>query len=424
MDNCLSVSIFWENTFLCPGQSSHKRSRQDDHDDISFAEVSFDIDVVYKESKEKKKETLEKVIKHIVALQNSVGGVIRISESGNDEETIIKQRDIWVQMLEQRLVDTIGQDQVKQCFHCRNVSGCPYLFVKKCKRICTQYSGLKIPLQRSVKDATYEDTLNILNHNSVEPHSESSSLEMSEEEDMGHDSGYPEDTPTNWADEKPAEFYYESKVSFEESDTVQFKLIKDGRATLKELLDDIERLLPNYVSAFANHHGGNVYFGIHDDGTVKGQVVENEDGKTEIKKVVEKIMKRKNENQVMIRIWGEPDFIPKYDEQWSVEFVEVIGKEEGDERCVDVVVVKIKPFSGGMFLKPPLAWKVDESSEKIIKMDFDEWRNRHTSDSGTLIVLYFVFLVFFNYEILIHPLDNLGLRKQHEAAGEAIYGGC
>ncbi len=324
------------------------------------------------------------MIKHTVALLNSVGGVIRINESGNDEKTIIKQRDIWVQALEQRLVDIIGQDQVKQCFQCHNVSNCPYLFVKKCKRICTQNSGLKIPLQRSVKDATYEDTLNILNRKSViDAHSNSSSLEVSDE-DMEHDNSYPVDTPSNCADEKHAEFYFENKVSFEESDTVQFKLIKDGRATLKELLKGIDNHLPNYVSAFANHLGGNVYFGIHDNGTVKGQVVEDEDEKTEIKKIVEKIIKRKNENQEMIRIWGEPDFDPKYDEQWSVEFVDVTGEAKGDIRCV--VVVKINPFPRGMFLEPPLAWKVDERSEKIIKMDFDEWRNRHTSDSGTLIV--------------------------------------
>jgi hypothetical protein len=313
---------------------------------------------------------------------NSAGGVIRINESANNEKTIIKERDIWMQGLEQTLVDILTQNEYKQCIHYNSASKFPYfyLFVRKSKRVCTQSSGLKIPLERSVNDATYMDILNILNRKSGSvSQRESSSLEMSDE-DMAFDSGYTKGTP----DEELDKFHFEKKVSSDESDTVQFKLIKNGRATMKDLLKGIDSYLPNYVSAFSNYYGGKVYFGVHDDGTVKGQLVEGEDEKKQIKEMVEKVMKRKNENQEMVRIWGTPDFIPKYDEQWSVEFVEVIGKPEGDERCV--VVVKIFPFDGGMFLEHPLAWKVDESSEEIVKIDFVEWRNLHVPRSGTVIV--------------------------------------
>ncbi|CAB4041957.1 schlafen family member 13-like, partial [Paramuricea clavata] len=360
----------------CTGQSSPKRSKPNERErDPSFAEILFDIDIIYHESKEKKRERLQNLIKHIVALLNSAGGVIRINESGNDEKTIIKQRDIWKQGLEQTLVDILTQDEYKQCIHFNSASKFPYcyLFVRKSKRVCTQSSGLKIPLECSVKDATYNGILNIL-HQSVSQR-ESSSLEMSDE-NMEPDSGYTDNSSTfSFPDEEHAEFHYEKNVSFHESDTVQFKFI------IKDLLKGIDSHLPNYVSAFANHRGGKVYFGIHDDGTVKGQLVEGEDEKREVKDIVEKVMKRKNENQEMVRIWGKPDFIPQYDEQWTVEFVEVIGKPEGEERCV--VVVKIFPFDGGMFLEHPLAWKVDESSEEIVKIDFVEWRNLHASGSGS-----------------------------------------
>ncbi len=356
--------------FYRPGQSSPKRCKQDDYDDLSFGKNLFVINIVY--DKKKKKETPKNLFNLIAGLPNSGSGIIRINESRKNEKTIVKQQDIWVQALERGLVDIMGQDRVNQCSHNHNVPMYPYWFVK-----C-------ILSQCSVKDATYEHTLSILNCNSViDPDSNSSSLEVNEE-DTEYDSGYPQDTSTNSTHEKHVGFHYE------ESDTVQLKLIEKLKATLKELRKDtiyhlsnnIDNHLPNYVSAFANHHGGNVYFGVH--GTVKGQVVEGEDEKMEVKRLVEKIMKRKNESQEMIRIWGKPDLIPKYDEQWSVEFVEVVSKAEGDKRCV--VVVKIKPFPGWIFLEAPLAWKVDESSVKIIEIDGDEWRNRYTTDSGTRIV--------------------------------------
>ncbi|CAB4036580.1 schlafen family member 13-like, partial [Paramuricea clavata] len=365
-------------------QSSPKRSKQNEREHgLSFAEISFDIDIIYHESREKKRETVQNFIKHIFALLNSAGGVIRINESGNNEKTIIKERDIWMQGLEETLIDKLTQIVYKQCIHYNSASKFPYfyLFVTKSKRVCTQSSGLKIPFERRVNDAlTYMDILNILNRKSVSvSHRESSSLEMSDE-NMAFDSGYTEGTPTsNSPDEELDKFHFEKKVSSDESDTVQFKLIKNGRGSMKDLLKGIDSHLPNYVSAFSNYYGGKVYFGVHDDGTIKGQLVEGEDEKREVKEMVEKVMKRNNENREMVRIWGTPDFIPKYDEQWSVEFVEVIGKPEGEERCV--IVVTIFPFDGGMFLEHPLSWRVDESSEEIVKIDFVEWRNLHVSPS-------------------------------------------
>ena len=357
------------------GQSSPKRSKQNVDECLSFAEVTFDINIIYKDNR---KETL---IKYIVALLNSVGGVIRINECGNDETKIISLRDKWMLSLEENLVDIMGQVNYKECVHFFLKTPYYYLFVRKCKRVCTQNSGLKISLSCSVRDAIYEDTVEILNRSSVSaPSCKSSSLAVSEEDmELDHDSGYPEDNLTNFSDEEHTEFRYEDKVSFEESKTVQFKIIKEGTATLEQLLKGIEKHLPNYVSAFANGCGGNVYFGIHDGGVIKGQLVKGEEEKTEVKKKIERVIDRKEPNQGRVRIWGKPDFIPKYDEQWSVKFVTVIGGPKGEERYV--VVVKIFPIDGGMFLERPLAWKVDETSGGIMEIDFDEWRNKHISES-------------------------------------------
>ena len=357
------------------GQSSPKRSKQNVDECLSFAEVTFDLNIIYKDNS---KETFPKLIKYIVALLNSVGGVIRINECGNDETKIINQRDRWIQRLEQNLVAIMGQDHYDECVHYFSKTPYYYVFVRKCKRVCTQKSGLKISLSRSVSNPTYERTVEILNRSSVSAsNSNSSSLEVSEEDmELDHDSGYPED---NLADEEHTEFHYKNNVSFEESNTVQFKIINEGTTTLEQLLKGIENHLPNYVSAFANGRGGHVYFGIHDDGVIKGQLVKGEEEKTIVKKMVEKVIDRRDANQGRARLWGKPDFIPKYDEQWSVEFVKVVGGPKSEERYV--IVVYIRPFNGGMFLERPLAWKVDETSGDIINIDFDEWRNKHISVS-------------------------------------------
>ena len=344
----------------------------------------FDIAINYSERKDKKKETLENLVKHIVALLNSYGGHIRIEESENEEKTIVQQRDKWIHALEQRLEDIMSRTEYKQCVHYHKTRASPYyyMFVKKCRFVCTQNSGLKIPYNCSVKDATYSDISNILNKRvSVAQPESISSLEMSEE-DLECDSGYTEDISLpNYAEEEYAKFFSDMIVPFGESNRVQFKLIKQEKETLNELLKGIDNHLKDYISAFANDSGGKVYFGIDDAGKVIGQLVQGEDQKIEVQAMVAKIMTRKDEHQNMIRIWGEPGIIPKYGEQWSVEFVEVINNPEGKEMYV--VVVKIFPFEGGMFLTRPLSWKVDETSEKVVEMDFGEWRARHTSFSGT-----------------------------------------
>ena len=347
------------------GESSPKRSKLNGlNNPVVFAEVTFDIGVVYGD---KRNHAHDNVIKYAVALANSAGGVIRINEVTTDAKTVNKPRDIWLKTLEERLVKIMSQEVYKQCVHIVTNFPFTYLFVKKSKRVCSHKSGLKIPLQRSVDDASYEVIVNILNSGRVDvSQSESSSLELTEEE-IVYDSDVPEATTILTVDE-------DNKVSFQESDTVQFKLINNGDATLEQLTKGIDNHLPKYISAFANHRGGNVYFGIGDDGTVKGQLVWGQEDK--IKEMVENVIKREDVDRKMTRIWREPGFVPTYGQQWSVKFSPI-------KQGVSVIVVEIFSFKGGMFLEHPLAWKIEESSEQIVNMHFIEWKNMHSGDTGT-----------------------------------------
>ena len=244
------------------------------------------------------------------------------------------------------------QSEYKKCISYPPVSEQDYkIDVKRGTRTYTLNSGLKIPLSRSVADASHPLIVNIYDS-------------LLEGVDRSVD---------NYPDQSLAELYFDSKVPFEEGDTIQFKLINKGKATFEQLDECFAKHLLNYVSAFANYRGGSIYFGIDDDGTVKGQVMG--DGlRTATKNRINEINKT--------GIWGRPGFVPKDGEHWTIEFLKVVDGPVTEERSV--VKVKIPPFNGGMFLKRPLAFKIDETSGEVVEMTFDEWRNIYIS--GKLIV--------------------------------------
>ena len=94
----------------------------------------------------------------------------------------------------------------------------------------------------------------------------------------------------------------------------------------------------------------------------------DESQRKEIKDMINEIIIRKG------KILGDNGFAsPEENEQWTVEFLKVVGGPVQEERYV--VKVNVPPFNGGMFLKRPLAFKIDETSGEIVEMTFDEWRS-------------------------------------------------
>ena len=350
------------HTFSFLAQSFPQQSEQN-------VKTTPDIAIIYKDLKKKpregkpcRKDTLEELIKRICALVNTNGGAIKIDERHNDRTTVIGDRDKLFHSLEQHLVAIMGQTDYQQLIFCcwDSKHEFYYIFVDKGKRVYTENSGLKVALSRRVEDATYERCVNIVSGRDV------------------CNRGYPQ---YKYVEEKQAALHLNATVPFEEGETIQFKDIPDGTATSKKLYKFFERHLPNYVSAFANHCGGNIYFGIDDNGKVEGRVMD-EDDKKRVENMINEIIDLKDKDNERLRMWRTESFTPKSGQQWAVEFVKVLGGAVSEEKYV--VKVTIPAFRGRMFLKKPVAWKIDEMSRNIVKMTPDEWINRHSS--GTLIV--------------------------------------
>ncbi|XP_028404401.1 uncharacterized protein LOC114527031 [Dendronephthya gigantea] len=116
-----------------------------------------------------------------------------------------------------------------------------------------------------------------------------------------------------------------------------------------------------YVSAFANHRGGHIYYGIDDDGIVQGENIEEH---SEIEKKVEKSIQK--------MIW--PDVIgrPKRGEHWEIFFEPVLDEKSNPIPSTFVIVIFIAPCFGGVFTEEPESYEMVEG--KVKRMSFTTWK--------------------------------------------------
>lgn len=337
----------------------------------------FTVDVCFNDGKVGKKTAVDDVLKHAIPLLNSGGGIIELRQTKKGKKSATSRDcDEWLQIMERRLGEILLKDQFSECFHYDiNVENeLNYIFVRSASCLYTEDYAMKIPKHRSVEDAKHHEVIGVLtrkHYGGSKTPSSSLETELSSSEDEELDSGCTEEiNDENGVADVPPYFTYGIKIPLQESSTVQFKKIK--AEDTKSLVNGIDNYLPKYVSAFANHSGGKVFFGIEDDSVVTGQSVENEQVKHQIEEAVGKVMDRKV-NGVRIRIWGTPDFTPEYNREWSLRFIEV-QSPKNDSRFV--IEVQIFPFIGGMFLKCPRCLKVDEATGEIVQMDFNEWKDK------------------------------------------------
>ena len=105
----------------------------------------------------------------------------------------------------------------------------------------------------------------------------------------------------------------DQNCGLEENKEIQFKNLKAAPSKCVTLADRMKsNKLPSYISAFANHHGGHIYYGIRDDGTVEGEVVTDKDRDEITKKVGKTIGKM---------IWPQK---PEKGKHWDIFFEPVL----------------------------------------------------------------------------------------------------
>ena len=162
------------------------------------------------------------------------------------------------------------------------------------------------------------------------------------------------------------EFFEGKECHLNEEKTKQFKQIKSEETngtTLGDRMTGYANRFSHYVSGFANHRGGHLYYGIHDDGVVEGEFIQNETEQIEITKKVEVAIKK--------LFWPEQ---VKKGKHWEIFFEPVMDSCSNPIPSTFVIVVYIAPCVGAVFVKKPECYEV--VNDEVNQMSFSTWKER------------------------------------------------
>lgn len=155
------------------------------------------------------------------------------------------------------------------------------------------------------------------------------------------------------------DFVMNEPSGLHESRVVQLKSLKVKPSNeTKKAFTFARRMTENnkffhYVSGFANHRGGHIYYGIDDNGIVTGETLQKTDI-DEVKKEVTEAMGK--------IVWTKNKIKPLQGTDWEIYFEEVKGDIMNSTY---VVVVYVSFFRGGVFIAEPESYYVDDGAQKV-----------------------------------------------------------
>ncbi len=164
-------------------------------------------------------------------------------------------------------------------------------------------------------------------------------------------------------------------VIYRERETMEFKHCYCGASELPsfEVTKLKHRLIEylEYLSAFANTHGGSLVLGVEERGNfpvVRGfPITENQEAD---EKCITEYLKKRLEKC----IWhGDPDYKPVMGQDWNVFYHKVL-EEDGYGYERKIIEVRITKHIGGMFLHSPVYYIVDGNGDLEEKNMFNEWK--------------------------------------------------
>ena len=164
------------------------------------------------------------------------------------------------------------------------------------------------------------------------------------------------------------DFVKNQHMGLEEEINVQFKSLKASPAQRIKIADRIvnkSNKFACYVSAFANHNGGHIYYGISDDGIVEGEEIKEKDVQEIIKKVGKAMSKI---------VWPGHYGEPKRGQEWEIYFEPVKDREGKPIPHNFVIVVAVACCPGGVFIDEPESYCIVDS--KAEKMSLVMWKEK------------------------------------------------
>ena len=304
-----------------------------------------------KENEQYKLQTKEKIMAHFCAVFNSGGGKLTLRFS---EKCSHKDLDNFVRMVEQWLQNLTSATTVSD------------ITVEK-------------SLEEVVMITKASDHLITVNYNIYLP-DESEVISLPSSEPMKNVRSILQ-RKTNHINRTSVgshrkHFVLEEQVEFAESKNNQRKLIKadpSKQVTVAKRICGKSNKLACYISAFANHSGGHVYYGIDEDGIVEGERLTKKDKDKIVKEVIKLVSKM---------MWPDHVNRPKRGEHWDIFFEPVKDIEDGVVESVFVVVVFVAQCLGGVFTARPDSYKVVNG--KVEKIKFREWLSHFKNSSRSV----------------------------------------
>jgi hypothetical protein len=244
------------------------------------------------------------------------------------------------------MISIIGENQTVSNIDFRHTEDSVGIFIKKAGLLITIDYNLYLPSQTQVVEVSpLEALVNIKN-------------------DIMHRKVIP--NPVKLGSHCRTFRITDKNCGFHESKTCQLKNVKAGaskRTTLADRMTGKGNKFSCYVSAFANHSGGNIYYGITDNAIVEGEFIPSEKDKEEITKKVEKSINK--------MIWPEQIGEPKRGEHWEIFFEPVVDENSKPVPSTFVIVIYIAPCLGGVFTEEPECHEIVDG--KVKKMSFTAW---------------------------------------------------
>ena len=299
----------------------------------------------------KRDKELSKVYSAFCGLINSHGGFVTISLRPDELGEVIDARDLE-RRIRQKFAAILGFDNMRDVIinQTSELSASKMLFkVEGMSQLCTLHYNIYIPTELQIIPlGSANEVQRILQPKRI--------IELD---------------PLVQANDYDKVLVYGKPLADEsvclESKTRQYKLLKAAKANRTSLAERMtnNNKFANTISAFANHRGGHVYYGIDDDGIVYGEYVEDKN------KIIEKVSKAINET-----IWLSEDetFTPKKGKHWNIFFEPVIDEKGREKTQTFVIVIYISYCRGGVFATEPESYQIVNG--EVVHIPFQEWKRR------------------------------------------------
>ncbi|XP_052252656.1 schlafen family member 13-like isoform X2 [Dreissena polymorpha] len=286
------------------------------------------------------------VLKYICALLNSGGGILHMRNIDAQRGPVLsKHLDMWWSGMEVKMAEILSRDDICNYFDLvgNHDDTDLYLFVKTAEHLCTLKYHCILPTDTATHNVTYQSLMRLL----------------VEHGDAGRLEELPP-IPDRFVHGRSAE---ELK---KETKQIQFKQLattfnrQSGRSNLPERVCG---LMIKYVSAFANHEGGHIYFGIAD---TRASVFGEEMSLTD-QRHLEQLIATKMRDM----IWVDTGVVPQRGVHWDIRFYPVENVPKQGSRVV--IVVSVVKFPGGVFTSCPVSTFVSAGGG-VEEFSFTKWK--------------------------------------------------